>query len=326
MIPDSVGMKSIAKLAVIYATDFVMIILVFFSCDKGNLPPVSKLTAFPSIGDTSILFEFNADESEDDRSFTIALQYRWDFDGDGVWDTEYSNNSAIAHQFKQPGNYNVAVEVKDIDGLSAIAGDSVEVFGENLDIDTLHDSRDGNKYRIVKIGGQWWMAENLRYGIVIPTDREQTDNDTVEMYRILQSIGWDTVGGIYLWLETMNYRVNDPKGICPGGWHLPTREEWEGLFAPYPPLYSLQYYGKEGLSNLNLDLNNGGFRMEDLFIGCFIGNPHVSGFWSSSYTVEDQEYLPYFCSFSSDDHFLFPGYWSNSGLTQYYSVRCLKDN
>jgi uncharacterized protein (TIGR02145 family) len=320
-------MKSEARYSIIWIIGFVIIILSFISCDKGNLPPVAELIAFPSTGDTTILFEFYAGESEDDRSFNIALQYRWDFEGDGIWDTEYSRESAIAHQFKWPGNYTVAVEVKDIDGFSAIARDSVVVFGMNQAIDTLHDSRDGNHYRIVKIGDQWWMAENLRYGVVLPTDREQTDNDTVEMYRILQSKRWDTVGGIYLWLETKNYRVTDPKGICPDGWHLPTREEWEDLFAPYPPLlYPLRYYGKGGLSNLNLDLNNGGIRMDGLFQERSGFELWDSGFWSSSYTVEDHEYLPYFCSFSSEDRNLAHAYWLGSGLSRYYSVRCVKDN
>jgi uncharacterized protein (TIGR02145 family) len=216
--------------------------------------------------------------------------------------------------------------VKDLDGLSSTAKDSVTVFGENLDIDTLYDSRDGNRYRIIKIDNRWWMAENLRYGMVIPTDREQTDNDTVEMYRILQSELWDTVGGIYRWLESMKYRVNDPKGICPDGWHLPTRQEWEELFAPYPFLYSLHYYGKEGLSKLNLDLNNGGTRTDGLFIERFIHQPWASGFWSSSHKMEEQKYLPYFCSFSNEDQTLAHGYLGNPELTRYYSVRCIKDN
>jgi hypothetical protein len=320
-------MKSNARLALICALCFVITVLTFISCDKGNLPPVAKLIAFPSAGDTSVLFDFNASESEDDRNFNIALQYRWDFNGDGIWDTEYSRNSAIAYQFSKPGKYNVTVEVKDIDGLSAVAGDTIEVFGMNPDIDNLHDNRDGNDYRIVKIGGKWWMAENLRYGVAIPTDQEQTDNDAVEMYRISQSKLWDTVGGIYHWLETMNYRVNDPNGICPDGWHLPTRQEWEGLFAPYPhPLYPLHYYGKGGLSNLNLDLNNGGIRTDGLFQERLMNAPWDSGFWSSSYIIEDQKYRPYFCCFSSDDHWLAHAYWETNGLTRYYSVRCVKDN
>jgi uncharacterized protein (TIGR02145 family) len=320
-------MKPLVNFAAALIEGFIVIIPAFISCDKGNQPPVAKLIAFPSIGDTTILFEFNAGESEDDRNFKIALKYRWDFEGDGIWDTEYSRNSAIAYQYKLPGNYTVAVEVKDLDGFSSIARDHVEVFGMNQDIDTLVDSRDGNKYRIVKIGGQWWMAENLRYGTVIPTDREQSDNETVEMYRILKSHEFDTVGGIYLWLETMNYRVNDPKGICPEGWHLPTQQEWEVLFAPYPHHYSWQYYGNEGLSNLNLDLNNGGIRLDGLFYGREQSTLWESGFWSSSYKVKDNEYLPNFCAFSSDDHWLTTlGYGFDDGLTRYYSVRCVKDN
>ena len=282
---NSLKMSAFTKLVLIRTTGFAVIFLTLMTCDKGNLPPVAKITAFPATGDTTMLFEFNAGESADDRNFNIALQFQWDFDGNGIWDTEYSKNNAVAHRFKLPGKYNVAVGVKDIDGLSAIAKTSIEVFGMNQDIGTLFDSRDGNTYRIVKIGGQWWMAENLRYGMVIPTDREQTDNDTVEMYRLPHSNLTDTVGGIYLWYETLNYRKNDPKGICPDGWHLPARPEWEALFAPYPHLYSLQYYRKDGLSNLNLDLNNGAERWEDGSFWWASKHCWDTGFWSSSDSV-----------------------------------------
>ncbi|TSA32820.1 MAG: PKD domain-containing protein [Porphyromonadaceae bacterium] len=303
-------------------------ILTFISCNKINLPPVAVLEVFPSIGDTTIFFDFSSAGSEDDRNYPIALQYRWDFDGDGLWDTEYSRNNGIAHQYKQPGSYHVLVEVKDIDGLSAIAGDSVEVFGMNPDTGTMLDSRDGNQYRIVKINDQWWMAENLRYGTVIPTDREQTDNDTVEMYRILNSEPLDTIGGIYLWIEAMNYRVTDPRGICPEGWHIPTRKEWEGLFAPYPRPYSLQYYGSEGLSNLNLDLRNGGRRTNGTFeyIDLFYPVGVRAGFWSSSFTLENALFRPYYCSFNSEEWLTWYDLPLKGGLIQYYSVRCVKDN
>jgi uncharacterized protein (TIGR02145 family) len=324
------GMKSITRLTLVGAAFWAFIIPLFLSCDKGNQPPVAVLKVLPSIGDTTLVFEFDAGGSGDDRNYALALQYRWDFDGNGTWDTEYSKYSAIAHPVKQPGYYSVAVEVKDLDGLCAVARDSIIVFGENHDIDTITDSRDGTQYRIVKVNGQWWMGENLKYGTIIPTDREQTDNDTVEMYRLTDDSRWDTVGGIYLWLEAKNFNVNDPRGICPVGWHLPTRQDWEGLLAPFPTLYSSKYFGKDGFSKLNLDLNNGGIRDGVLFSRNSMGTESNwdKGFWSSSYKIEEQDYLPFFCSFTSKDNDVACGFWSrsNTGLLRYHSVRCVKDN
>jgi hypothetical protein len=92
-------MKSFSGFVGILAMGFVSILPAVFSCDRANLPPVAQIQIFPTFGDTSLFFEFLAGESEDDRSFKIALQYRWDFEGDGVWDTEFSGNTGIANKY-----------------------------------------------------------------------------------------------------------------------------------------------------------------------------------------------------------------------------------
>ena len=344
MIPDYFGMNAFTRFALIRTAGFALIMLAFISCDKGNLPPVAKLVAFPPAGDTSVMFEFNAGGSEDDRDFAIALEYRWDFDGDGIWETGYSKISGIAHKYRVSGIYNVTVGVKDLDGFTATASDSIEVYAYNMDIDTLVDPRDGNRYRIVKIKERWWMAENLRYGIEIQTDQEQTDNNTVEFYRNHTSKRYDTVGGVYLWYESMKYRRENPQGVCPDGWHIPTQTEWESLFSPLigdsmtyvrRHLKDIQYYRKNGPSNLNLDLNNAANRWEDRSIW-WDYNGGVTGFWSSDsrWNPECWKYDPYACWFNSDWLSLGYGYWSSCRLAQtawtshdsYLSVRCIKDN
>lgn len=318
-------MKLFIKQSIGCIAFIVAISIISLSCRKSNLPPIAKLQAFPSIGDTSILFQFSARESEDDRDYPIGLVYRWDKDGDGNWDSDYARNFAFTHRYKLPGAYNISVEVKDLDELSSIAKDTIIVFGENLDIDTLVDTRDGNRYRIVKIQNRWWMAENLRYGIEIPTSRDQTDNDTIEFYRELVNNERDTVGGVYSWLESLNYQVKEPKGICPDRWHLPTKPEWEALIIPYPDLYSVQYYGKNGLSKLNLDLNNGGIKVDGSFFWALAWT-WDNGFWSSSSRLGEKEYLPYHIGFSSHNKEIDHGFWGSTGLDRYYSVRCIKDN
>lgn len=92
---------------------------------------------------------------------------------------------------------------------------------------------DGNVYTTIKIGDQWWMAENLkvahyRNGEEIP---EVTDNTAWSglstgarcVYDNTESNA-DTYGYLYNW-----YAVNDSRNIAPEGWHVPTDEEWKQL-------------------------------------------------------------------------------------------------
>jgi uncharacterized protein (TIGR02145 family) len=88
---------------------------------------------------------------------------------------------------------------------------------------------DGNIYHTVKIGNQVWMLENLKvthYRDGTPISRIQDDNDwsnavagaccadlTEPDYR-------DKYGLLYNFAAVMATR-----GLCPKGWHVPTKEE-----------------------------------------------------------------------------------------------------
>ena len=88
---------------------------------------------------------------------------------------------------------------------------------------------DGNTYNTVQIGGQCWTKENLRVtkyndGSNIPNVKDN------KLWSQLSTGGWsnynndpanDVYGKLYNW-----HAVDDSKGICPEGWHVPNDSEW----------------------------------------------------------------------------------------------------
>ncbi|MBN2571324.1 MAG: immunoglobulin domain-containing protein [Ignavibacteriales bacterium] len=91
---------------------------------------------------------------------------------------------------------------------------------------------DGNVYNTIKIGDQWWMAENLKVthyndGTEIPIVEENSSwaNLTTPGYCwYYNNISYkESFGALYNW-----FTVN--KGnVCPAHWHVPTNEDWDEL-------------------------------------------------------------------------------------------------
>jgi len=73
------------------------------------------------------------------------------------------------------------------------------------------DSRNGMLYKTVNINGKIWMAANLSYKP--QTGKSGCYDNNPDNCRIY--------GGLYDW--------NTALKVCPEGWHLPSRQEWEEL-------------------------------------------------------------------------------------------------
>lgn len=94
---------------------------------------------------------------------------------------------------------------------------------------------EGNIYNTVTIGTPVWMAENLSVtqynnGDPIPniTDSTEWSNLTIGAYCDYEndSDNSNTYGRLYNW-----YAINDPRKICPEGWHVSTHIDWERIMA-----------------------------------------------------------------------------------------------
>jgi uncharacterized protein (TIGR02145 family) len=199
---------------------------------------------------------------------------------------------------------------------------------------------DGNTYATVQIGTQEWMAVNLRTtryrnGDPIPliSLNSQWINTNSGAYCIYDTSGTgyntfdvSTFGFLYNW-----FAVNDERGLCPSGWHVPSQTEWttltDFLGGPLVAGGKMKESGLIHWHSPNTGATNesgftavpGGLRESDFGEGDFNAIGRESRWWSSTY-IHDT----YTRSFGlSTFHAEFPS--TTEYLRAGHSVRCVKD-
>ena len=222
------------------------------------------------------------------------------------------------------------------------------VYGSQISFTTLldktfTDNRDGHVYKLVTIGNQVWMAENLAY---LPSVSPPSAGSAVSPYYYVYgyegtsvssakaTANFTTYGVLYNWPAAMagavssNDNPSGVQGICPSGWHLPSDAEWTEL---------TDYLGGEGVAggklkevgndhwySLNTDATNekgftalpGGFR----YVNGTFDHVGSNGYWWSA-TVRDAanawNRTMYF------DYAIVYSFWNYREVGS--SVRCVKN-
>ncbi len=172
---------------------------------------------------------------------------------------------------------------------------------------------DGNTYQTVVIGSQTWMAENMkttktRNGQSIPSGFTHYTSPMYPSADEVLAMTWkdnnqafeDDWGGLY------NFYTAER--ICPSGWHLPTKQDWETLKSYVSSdATKLQKVGSWPSNSTN----ETGFSAVPT--GAASNNSGSLDFWyNGSNTTWWSDYIDY----SSMDGYGFSGYDSN-GFTTY---------
>ncbi len=213
-------------------------------------------------------------------------------------------------------------------------------FGEGTRLDAVSD-HEGNVYRVVQIGSQCWLAENMRATTtpngtnILIYDNDYSLTEPYAYYYDNNPVNANKYGCLY------NYPAAMIQGICPKGWHVPNDPEWTTMetevgvshdynvgtgagkliggcdWAPIvfeAPTAPGNYSYSERNSSGFFALPAGSFR-GNLFAG--IGRE--TGFWTS--TAQTDEYANY-------RFFLFNSQYIEHANVPYfrgYSVRCVRD-
>ena len=190
---------------------------------------------------------------------------------------------------------------------------------------------EGNTYKTVRIGEQWWMAENLK----TTKYNDNTDipdgsrNGTAWAELTTPSFCWynhnldnkDVYGALYNWSTVYTSK------LCPTGWHVPNDAEWTILIDFIGGLEfgdKLKETGTRYWYDKNTGATNetgftalpGGERRN---WGGF-SDIHVIGVWWSSTEDDTDKAMRWSLSYANSNvHHA--GFYKQYG----YSVRCIKD-
>ena len=217
---------------------------------------------------------------------------------------------------------------------------------DNCEYGTLTDDRDGQTYKTVKIGEQWWMAENLNYAYTdVPFKYRSYTSDSTSWCYDNDAANCAKYGRLYTWAAAMDSAGLIPgntangcgygeicnlgnvkvRGVCPEGWHLPSRDEWDTLLTAVggKATAGIMLKSTEGwISNGNgsdaysFSALPAGDRYSN---GSYYDEGNSTNFWSSTeYDSNNAYYMN--LNYIDDSANLYGSYKSNG-----FSVRCVKD-
>jgi len=189
-------------------------------------------------------------------------------------------------------------------------------FSALAQTDKLVDPRDGKEYKVVQIGTQVWMAENMSYKIKFKeTYNTKIKNDYDNFYCYdFEDSSCLKYGALYDW--------DAAQKVCPVGWHLPSKEE-------YDILTNTVGEGEKDIAFKSL-IQGGSFGFEGLFAGYygekFLGMGLQGIFWTSTESPYNGA-IPFTLSkyFNVAMTSVTPKKTEGTIKKYYLSVRCIKD-
>lgn len=219
-------------------------------------------------------------------------------------------------------------EVEDAEEVSesepSFEGDSTaagSVEGKAPSHGVFIDPRDGQEYPWAEIGDLVWMTRNMDYGTMIALEAvTQTggriSGNSKHCYEALCVL----FGGLYSWEHAQS--------VCPKGWHLPSREEYEQLVQyatercksgecdAVKSLKSGNEWSSPGTDETGFSALGGGkCAIKDGEVSCSMRKS--AGHWWTSSSVENQG-----VAMRITGQIAFP---VQDKQNAYYSVRCVED-
>jgi len=303
-------------------------LIFFLSCaDNSNME-------FPSKEVVKQRYSSSAESSSSDAAVSSSSFAVSSSSSDDVSSSSTDSSSSIQSSSSEPSSSGAEQSSSSvIDNCKNFVEEKIEHYG--MEKSQFCDSRDGKKYVYVTIGQQVWMAENLNYaaenskcyGENGQVCTSSNDCSTLSDNEIQDNC--EKYGRLYNWLTAMANSASSTsnvKGVCPNGWHIPSKDEWEALIKKVgnSQAAGIGLKAKSDLWPDNSYTNDeygfsalpGGLGNWDKYY--YVGS---YGFWWSTREREENAQHAYSWAIDTDD--MTSSYSSKEGI--FSSVRCLKN-
>ena len=336
------------------ALTFVSVISLTLSACSGKGDAVNVDTLPAEVADKAELesYECNADVIGE-KVYVKDLKMNYECDGEDWFESNSKNepessSANSSSSMRDPDENSVSSEGDESSEQSSSSDIYIEISSssevssssvvmavpckteteDNCEYGSLYDPRDGRTYKTVKIGEQWWMAENIRY------DVKRADEDPC--YDKNESYDCTQYGKFFEWQNSVIEEPDDAKWACPAGWRWPSNSEWEILLAAVG--------GKENAGKVlksTSGWSDGGNGTDAFGFSALPGGYHDIGwgalpasdlvgtieiFWSSDYEFQRDTYNKYYFPYrlalenKSDEASLYSG---SRASYNWYHVRCV---
>lgn len=218
---------------------------------------------------------------------------------------------------------------------------------ENTTFEQTIKDKDGNVYPVVKIGNQTWMAQDLKVkSFALGGAPKEINVVTADWDYIEEDLYADPVRYTYGTQQSVyNFgTLTDTRNICPEGWHVPSKQEWDQLIAHLGgakeagiKLKSTENWGEyatwDDEGNLTGNVENGNGTNESGFtaqpsasidgagvLNDYGDNQHVC-YWSSTEHSNFPKKAYRYCLYTMDKEIMLKDDFKSGGN----SVRCIKN-
>jgi uncharacterized protein (TIGR02145 family) len=321
---------------------FMLVFILVFYCSKDDDNPASPNVSVPVLSTdsvrmvTTISAQCCGTVTSDGGSPIIACGVCWCIDEQPTVDDNTTSEDTKIGCFScsitgLTSNTTYYVKAYATNSAGTGYGEVLSFTTTALETGTVVDIN-GNTYNTVKIGNQWWMAENLkvthyRNGDLMPNvaGNAEWQNLSTGAYCTYDNtmMHAHSYGMLYNW-----YAVNDSRNIAPEGWHVPNDSEWQTLIdflgGSSVAGGTMKESGTAHWENPNKDATNGcGFTALPGGVRYSYGkffNIGTSGSWWSCTEYNATYAWEWSITYNSADVCRY-----NTDKRDGYSVRCLRD-